>query len=172
MESNRVCGVNPFESNFHIFYELLEHASPQILAEIRLESCINYKVSISTRFISDLTITFFCSYIYAWLQYLPDRNFTIKSFNASTNFDFINNNLDHLGIRENDKTSIYFILSAILNLGNIQFESDDINNDRCFVTNESHKFLSNAAFCLKVDETELEDALISRSREMAKQVIK
>lgn len=96
----------------------------------------------------------------------------MKSVNSSINFDFFNISLDHIGLTENEKDSICFILSTILNLGNIQFQMYDSNNDGCFVTNESKVFLCNAAFCLKIDELELEDNLTNHSREVAKQIIK
>lgn len=177
LETNRVCGVN--QSNFHIFYELLDRASSHLLEKIRLDALINYEVSIFILLLVKLVHNYPFLWIIeqfnlliSWLQYLPDKNSDFKSFRNSTNFDFINTNLDNLGISENDKISIYLVLSAILNLENIKFESNGLDNERCYITNESQKFSNNAAFCLNVDRCELEDALISRSREFAKQTIK
>lgn len=63
------------------------------------------------------------------------------------------------------------ILAAILNLGNIQFESltDD---DSCNVTTASHIYLCNAAALLGVDERELTDGLTSLTLEMGDHRIK
>lgn len=91
------------------------------------------------------------------------------SLEKSNTFDFFIANLDKLGFTDDQKNSIYFILSAILNLGNIQFQNDDSS---CFTTNETKMFLSNAAFCLGIDKLDLEDALTNVSREVAKQIIK
>lgn len=63
------------------------------------------------------------------------------------------------------------VLSAILNLGNIQFDESTIDNSSC-IKNESQKFLYNTAALLKVNESELWDVLICFTREVGNQQIK
>ena len=62
------------------------------------------------------------------------------------------------------------ILSAILNLGNIEFQTN--TDDGCFIQIESEESLRNAALLLNVDKLVLQNALTSRSREIANQTIK
>lgn len=83
----------------------------------------------------------------------------------------MDNNLSGLGFTINNKLSVYKILAAILNLGNIQFESltDD---DSCNVTIASRIYLCKTAALLGVDERELADGLTSRTLEMGNQRIK
>lgn len=59
------------------------------------------------------------------------------------------------------------VLSAILNLGNIQFDALT-NDDSSHIKIDSDNFLCNAAALLKVDKLELEDVLISRTRQIGK----
>lgn len=62
------------------------------------------------------------------------------------------------------------VLSAILNLGNIQFDASP-NDDSC-IKIDSRNFLTNAAALLKVDEMELENALTTHAGEIGKSIIK
>lgn len=75
-----------------------------------------------------------------------------------------------LGFTSLDKQTIYTVLSGILNLGNIEFETD--NDNGCIVPIESRTFLCSAAALLKIDESELQDALICHTRIVANQQIK
>lgn len=63
------------------------------------------------------------------------------------------------------------VLSAILNLGNIQFEVAS-NDDDCFIKVETRMFLNNAAVLLKISEFELEDAITMHTRIVGNQQIK
>lgn len=69
-------------------------------------------------------------------------------------FNIVDENLSRLGFTINNKTKIYTILAAILNLGNIEFESL-IDDDSCNVTTPSQIYLCNAAALLGVTEREL-----------------
>lgn len=80
-------------------------------------------------------------------------------------------NLNSLGFTKNNVVTIYKVLSAILNLGNIEFESS-VNNESCSIKNESRKFLCNAAALIMVDELKLEGALIYYTRIVGGQEIK
>ncbi|XP_055307476.1 myosin heavy chain 95F-like [Sitodiplosis mosellana] len=108
------------------------------------------------------------------VEYLPDKDLVLKPNEDTTfysRFNIVDENLSGLGFTINNKKSIYIILAAILNLGNIQFESltDD---DSCNVTIASNIYLCNAAALLGVDERELADGLTSLTLEMGNQRIK
>lgn len=75
------------------------------------------------------------------------------------------------GFTADHKNVTYMVLSAILNLGNIQFDAMT-NDDSSYIKIESRNFLCNAAILLKVDELELEDVLIRHTRVMGKLQIK
>lgn len=85
-------------------------------------------------------------------------------------FEDVDVSLDHLGLSKDEKKHVYAVLSSILNLGNIEFETTD--DEQCCVTRESEMFLNNAAQLLDIDKLILKDALTSYSREIGKQHIK
>lgn len=76
-----------------------------------------------------------------------------------------------LGFTEEQKTVTYKILSAILNIGNIQFEERGID-EGCSVNTESRGFLCTAAAMLNFKETELEEALTTYTRVTSNETIK
>lgn len=88
----------------------------------------------------------------------------------SNKFLRIENNLSLLGFSEQKRKTIYKILSAILNLGNIQF--DELTNNGSTIKIDSRKFLCFSAALLGIDEIELEDALVTHTREVNKLKIK
>lgn len=80
-------------------------------------------------------------------------------------------NLNSLGFSAIHKQFIYMVLSAILNLGNIEF-SVLANDDKAAIETYSRKFLRHAAALLKLDESDLESILINRIREIGDHRIK
>lgn len=85
------------------------------------------------------------------------------------NFYGVDENLTTLGFSDSDKT-IYRTLSAILNMGNIEFDAIN-DNDSCFITAETQIYLRNAAILLNMDIMELSKALTSYTRVINKQNI-
>lgn len=88
-----------------------------------------------------------------------------------TSFKRLDEKLSTFGLTKNDKNSIYMIVSAILNLGNVEFD-ENTNDNSTSITIESRKFLYNSAALLKVTESELEDVLTCITREVCNQKIK
>lgn len=86
------------------------------------------------------------------------------------NFYGVDENLTTLGFSDSDKTAIYRTLSAILNMGNIEFDAVT-DNDSCFITAETQIYLRNAAILLNMDIMELSKALTSYTRVINKQNI-
>lgn len=76
-----------------------------------------------------------------------------------------------LGFTAFEKNRIYMVLSAILNLGNIEFEPK-ANVESCSIEIGSRDYLSKASASLNIKEDELEDALICHTREVGIQQIK
>ncbi|XP_031625659.1 myosin heavy chain 95F-like [Contarinia nasturtii] len=144
LEVNRVCARNSRESNFHVFYLLLFGAPSDLLNKIMLNSTIIY-------------------------QYLPDKEFVKNSYNDSK-FNAIDTSLHSFGLTRDEINSVYMVLSAILNLGNIQFEANE--DESCYITSVSECFLDNSAHLLNIDTFQLKDALTNRSREISGQQIK
>lgn len=92
-----------------------------------------------------------------------------KVFNSQLNL--VDEKLGVLGFSTSNKNAIYMVLSAILNLGNIQFDGST-NDDSCCIKGDSRKFLYNAADLLQIDKSELEDVLTSYTRNIGNCQIK
>ncbi|XP_055308313.1 myosin heavy chain 95F-like [Sitodiplosis mosellana] len=148
LEAHRTCGTNPNESNFHVFYTLLHGLSTNLLNNICLDKTTHYR-------------------------YLPDRDLIFKTNDNTcldTNFNLLEKNLSKLGFTMNDKKNIYSVLSAILNLGNVEYEKIS-SDESCSIKIESRKYLCSAAALLNINEVELEEVLTSHTREVCGQRI-
>lgn len=95
----------------------------------------------------------------------------MEAKNLSVRFSQLNDHLNTLGFNANDKMSIYTVLAAVLNIGNIQFESRT-DNESSFIKADSQIHLSNAALLLNIEEQELVDALVSKTRIIQSQPIR
>lgn len=103
------------------------------------------------------------------MQYLSDEDCAMKKYtnNNCIEFNSIDTRLTSLGFSDGQKNGIYTILSAILNLGNIQFENLPYSDDRSIVTEKSQLFLDHVAVLLKINRSTLQDAFISRTINVA-----
>lgn len=172
LETNRVCDMNG--SNFHVSYTLLFGATNNLLNGLCLDTSIVYQVSLWMHSSFDVFLkSFDCTNVLAF-QYLPDKDIMLRCHDKTiwhSKFDLLDNSLSKLKFTADNKRTIYIILSAILNLGNVRFTSTT-NDDSCCISIESRKFLYNAASLMNVNEIELESALISYTREFGHQQIK
>lgn len=76
-------------------------------------------------------------------------------------FQTVDENLEAVGIKSEERMQIYRILSAILHLGNIVFEEK--SSGKCEISAQSRTHLEHTVNLLKIDEKSLESALLSRT---------
>lgn len=174
LETSRICAANLYESNFHVFYVLLLGSTKALLESVYLYPTSFYKVSIP------MVITILYLRIQRFhdlnvpqcTQFLPDKELSMKA-TESLRRDFIHldDQMTKIGFSAKKKITIYSVLSAILNLGNIQFRTNN-DDDSCFIEIESRDFLQKAAILLNVDEFQLEDALTIHTIKVDIQTIK
>ena len=101
LEKNRICDLNENETNFHIFYQLLNCGDENILNKLHLTKEINFYEILNKNLIENLNEK-------------DSFNLTMESFRI-------------LGFNENEVEFIFKILSAILLLGNIKFINNNNN---------------------------------------------
>lgn len=106
------------------------------------------------------------------MQYLPHKELVERSSNNTSDFHTIDTSLKTVGISEEKQHLIYSVLAAILNLGNITFETHVFNDDICYITSDSQEILKNVAVLLHDNKTELNDALTSRTINVASSKIR
>lgn len=106
------------------------------------------------------------------LQYLPHKEIVEKSCDNISDFNTIDSNLEAFGISTEKKHHIYSVLAAILNLGNITFETCVSNDNGCYISNESQETLEKVASLLHITKADIEDALTKRTIEVNKTKIR
>lgn len=79
------------------------------------------------------------------------------------NFHEVDNDLKNLGISDQIRVSVYTTISAVLHLGNIEFEDDpDDNRGGCRVTESAEQSVQITAHLMGLDPDELRRALTAR----------
>jgi len=141
LEKSRVVTQQPNERNFHIFYQLLNGAEPELREHLKLKESAKF---------------------YKYLNETPD-----DVDDANINKDSLNNiinTMNSIGISNEDQLTLLEGIAAILHLGNIQFEiveAGSTTTPESKITNMEE--VEMAAELLGVDPNRLAPALISRS---------
>ncbi|KYR02066.1 myosin IE [Tieghemostelium lacteum] len=141
LEKSRVVGRAQGERCFHIFYQMLKGLSQAKLQELGLQA-------------SPQT--------YEYLK--KSQCFDVSTINDQNDFKDVLKAMDTLGLNQNDQSSIWRTLGAILHIGNITFAEtvgDKVGTTSCKVSDQ--KSLAAAANCLKCDVQTLSIALTYRS---------
>ena len=134
LEKYRVVGQGIGERNFHIFYQLLSGIDKETRERYFLQDASEYN----------------------FLK--GGQCLTVPSINDEREFLKTTEAMDIIGITESEQDCIFRVLSAIINLGNVEFETQ-FGTDGCDVKNPEG-FLSNAAKLLNVDFQKLRIAII------------
>ncbi|KAF5092922.1 hypothetical protein D0Z03_002636 [Geotrichum reessii] len=100
LEKSRVIYQNPKERNYHIFYQLIQALPKDLKTALILESDPN---------------------LYA---YLKDSNKVIDGVDDAKEFRDLVNSFKIMGFTSQEQTEIFRVMSAILNIGNIELGSE------------------------------------------------
>ena len=118
LEKSRVVNPAKDERTFHIFYHLLGGADQALLDKLHL-----------TRNFSDY-------------EYLKKSNCTtVPGLNDKTQFDAINNALDCIGFKQDQKDTLFKCISAILHVGNLKYKKDESDDDKAIIENPERTYL-------------------------------
>eukprot|EP01097_Dermamoeba_algensis_P007168 TRINITY_DN4496_c0_g2_i1.p1 TRINITY_DN4496_c0_g2~~TRINITY_DN4496_c0_g2_i1.p1 ORF type:complete len:1026 (-),score=280.10 TRINITY_DN4496_c0_g2_i1:1414-4236(-) len=100
LEKSRVVAAGQGERSFHIFYQLLNGASPQLIKDLALTKQPE---------------------TYAYLKHTGC--FNVPTINDQQEFAAVLKAMKVLGISEQDQQAVWRLLAAILHLGNVEFGS-------------------------------------------------
>lgn len=143
LEKSRVIQRSEEERTFHIFYQLVRGATPEIREYTKLtDKAEDY-------------------------GYLKSSVTTIPEVDDKEKFQEVLSAFDIIGIKPEDKKSFLQAVAAILHLGNIQFDAVSEENPNSRVANA--EVLSTAADLLGVTPNALSTALTSRVMKDKKQ---
>ena len=147
LEKSRVTIQSIGERNYHIFYHLMQGADDKFLEKYQLER--NLK-------------------LYEYLN--KSECFEVETINDKVLFDIVQESFQTMKFSINEIDAIYQILSAILNLGNIEFDDSNYNeNNPCIIT--TPKPLEIVSQLLESKSIELSQALLVKTRSVGKQNI-
>uniref|UniRef100_A0A8C8SYY1 Myosin IE n=1 Tax=Pelusios castaneus TaxID=367368 RepID=A0A8C8SYY1_9SAUR len=133
LEKSRVVSQNPGERSFHIYYQLLEGASPEQRENLGITSPDYY-------------------------YYLNQTaSYKVDDMNDRQEFHETLMAMDVVGLSGEDQAMVLQIVAGILHLGNISFR--EVGN---YAAVESEDFLAFPAYLLGIDQGRLKEKLTSR----------
>jgi len=143
LEKSRVVEPNKLERNYHIFYELIFGANPELLSSLFLIS--NPEV----------------------YKYLNASNiFKVKGFDDTKMFKELLIAFKILNFSENEVNQIFKIIASVLLLGNLEFEENKNSGPEtsCVVIKNKENVLQNISTLLDCEKEKLEKCLLYKSQ--------
>ncbi|GAB6032668.1 Unconventional myosin-VI [Chamberlinius hualienensis] len=171
LEKSRICGQNPEERNYHIFYQLICGAPEAIRKKLFLTNPDNF------HYLSRGCTQFFCSKETEQKVHpstkskLHQKNGALRDpvIDDIKDFEAMNKGLSHFGLDEQQRLAVYTVVAAVLHLGNVSFEDNpEDTKGGCKVSPKSEETLKIASTLMATDKEELRQSLISRVMQMSK----
>lgn len=145
LEKSRVVRQDKDERNYHVFYQLLQGGSTELLKEFLL---VPSGGAATAR--ADLQV----------FHYINQSGcITIHDVDDAKDFQDANSAFDEIGFRIEDRQALYRIVAGILNLGNITFAP---NVDEARIDESAELFFRHAVKLFGVDLEAFRQALLFR----------
>ena len=142
LEKSRVVFQEKDERNYHVFYQLLRGASPDLLKQLELTELSAEPDE--ARFINQ------------------SGCIQIENVDDAADFKEVNEAFGEIGFTADEQTSLYTIVAGILHLGNVTFIENPSNSEESIIPAEHWQWLHRAARQLGVDTTFIERALLHK----------
>ncbi|XP_063173201.1 unconventional myosin-Ie-like [Candoia aspera] len=133
LEKSRVVSQNPGERNFHIYYQLLEGASPEQRENL------------------GITTPDYYYYLNQSAAYKVDDMDDLQEFRETLTA------MEVIGLSEDEQALVLQIVAGILHLGNITFQESGN-----YAVVQSEDFLAFPSYLLAIDQQRLQEKLTSR----------
>lgn len=139
LEKTRITQQVEGERNYHLFYQLLAGASPEMVEVLGLEGGAQN------------------------FNYLGNRESSNGSIDDAAAFEKTCECLTQIGVYSEDQMALLGMAAGVLHLGNVQFEEKDGDSDHAQVTEASLPSLVKACELLGFDEGEVTDAILTKN---------
>jgi myosin heavy subunit len=140
LEKSRVVFQEKDERNYHVFYQLLKGASPELLAQLELSDIA-----------ANPTMAFYIN---------QSGCIDIENVDDAADFREANDAFREVGFTADEETSLHTIVAGILHLGNVVYAAHADNPDESVITPETHTWLERAARQFGVEPEFIKKALL------------
>ncbi|KAJ3295285.1 hypothetical protein HDU79_009472 [Rhizoclosmatium sp. JEL0117] len=134
LEKSRVTHQTGKERNYHVFYQLMKGASPELKSKLLLEGDLND------------------------YMFVKDSRKDIEGVDDSAEFKTLVNAMNIMGISSEEQLSFFRVISSILNLGNIQVVND--REDQAQLTELGHSVAEKVCHVLGISVPEFTKSLL------------
>ncbi|KAJ3249933.1 hypothetical protein HDU77_007263 [Chytriomyces hyalinus] len=134
LEKSRVTHQTAKERNYHIFYQLMKGAPAEMKKKLLLEGSLN-------------------DYLF-----VKDSKKDIEGVDDAADFKSLVNAMNIMRISEEEQLSLYRVISAILNLGNIQVTGD--RDDQAQMTEKGHTMAEKVCHVLGIPVPDFTKSLL------------
>ncbi|KAJ3017967.1 UNVERIFIED_CONTAM: hypothetical protein HDU68_011389 [Siphonaria sp. JEL0065] len=134
LEKSRVTHQTSKERNYHIFYQLMKGADAETKKNLLLDGGLND------------------------YMFLKDSKKEIEGVDDASDFKALTNAMSIMRISEEEQFSLYRVISAILNLGNIQVVND--RDDQAQLTEIGHSVVEKVCHVLGISVPEFTKSLL------------
>lgn len=140
LEKSRVVFQEKDERNYHVFYQLLKGASPDVLAEFRLTELAKQPELVN---------------------YINQSGcITIDDVDDAADFEEMSSSFADIGFAAEDTHALYRVIAAILHLGNVIFEEHPTNSEESVIATTGEENLQHSISLCGVEESVLRKALL------------
>lgn len=165
LEKSRICVQGKEERNYHIFYRMCAGAPTDLKNKLQLSSPDNfhYLSRGNTQYFVSKDTEKSLTNDRKSQQFLKSGSLYDPVLDDVRDFSVCDSAMNHLGMSEDERFSVYTIVASVLHLGNIAFEDNhEDTKGGCMINVGSEKSLQISAVLLGVEKEELREALTTR----------
>ncbi|XP_060551449.1 unconventional myosin-VI-like, partial [Ruditapes philippinarum] len=165
LEKSRICVQSKEERNYHIFYRMCAGAPPDLFKKLHLAAPDQFYYlsrGNSQYFTTRETVKTLGNERKSQM-FLKNGSLHDPVLDDVRDFKVCDDAMNHLGMSEDERFSVYTIVASVLHLGNISFEDNhEDTKGGCMITAASESSLQIASVLLGVEKEELREALVTR----------
>lgn len=142
LEKTRVVSQEKNERNYHAFYQLLKGAPAEVLSAFKLDSFAHDPDK---------------------LHYIGQSGcVAVDGIDDKADYEEVVQAFEVLGFSQEERMNLEQVLAAVLLLGNLAYEEDDHDGDKCHMTEDGEDLLDHVAELIGVGTSPLRTAMLNK----------